>query len=118
MPESVNNKAVMDSQELDSSQRIIKAIVGGVVVILVILVAIGIINLVRSRFTPKPTVQPPPQNLVTNTLPANTPVVTNQNTDTTYSTMPETGPAEALMVVFGLAIVLGSATVVMSKRFF
>lgn len=108
---------MMEPDELNSSQRIAKAVIGGVVVVLLILVGIGVINLIRSRFA---SVTPATPTKVTTTK---TTTTTNMNTgsdtqqaNTNYNAMPETGPKEIVIASMIALAVLGRSAIVLSKK--
>lgn len=116
MPETNNtNKAMMDSSELNSSHRIAKAIIGFVVVILLILVGVGIINIVRGRFSSTSVTIPTAKTITTPTTATDLSNGTAQ-TNTAYNVMPATGPTELVIFSAVALLLLGRGAIVLSKR--
>lgn len=109
--------SIGEAEELDSSQRIIRAIIGGVVVILGILLVLGAVNFLRSRFQSppvEPTVSAPPALPSSAKTPAG---AASPAPNADYQAMPETGPEHLGLVLLVLSLAAGRAAVAISRKF-
>lgn len=98
---------------MEIARKVIAALVGILVIIVLVLLARWTGDQIRNRFfAPKPIVQ-----IIPESQPAPQPEVYNPNKTATYSSVPATGPADFLFPVITLLGASGTFVIHLSRKF-